>query len=97
MLFQRKLTPQQWSEIQDRLEKLERAMKTLNLEWEDAYDRLKHMMSRVAKRAARMEEAEQGTVVEHGVRVPNPLNPRLAAIQQKILERRAGLKTNGGE
>ena len=97
-LFSKKLTPSQWAEVEERLGRLEREMKQLTLEWTDAYDRLKHMMGRVAKRAANLERLEDApTIVEHGVSVPTNQNSRLAAIQQKILARRERLKPNGGE
>ncbi len=98
-LFSKKLTARQWTEVEERLEHLERQMKALTLEWNDAYDRLKHMMGRVAKRAAILERLEESpTVIEHGVELPGvATNPRLQAIQQKILARRDRLKTNGGQ
>jgi phage-related minor tail protein len=97
-IFGRKLTARQWAEVEERLGALERQMKALTLEWNDAYDRIRHMMGRVAKRAAYLDKQEAApTMIEHGVEVPTTLNPRLAAIQAKILNRRSGLKTNGGE
>ena len=96
--FGRKLTARQWAEVEERLGQLEREMKRLTLEWTDAYDRLKHMMGRVAKRSALLEKAEESTVVEHGVEIPAPgLTPRLQTIQSRILRRRGMGKTNGGE
>jgi hypothetical protein len=96
-LFGRKLTARQWTEVQERLESLERQMKALTLEWNDAYDRIRHMMGRVAKRSADIARVEEAVVVEHGVAIPGLENPRLAALQQKILSRRERhTRTNGG-
>lgn len=46
------------AEIEERLESLERANKSIKLEWEEAYDKLHHLMSRVTKRAKDLSRAQ---------------------------------------
>lgn len=87
------------NEVWERLEKLERAFKALQTEWDDMYDRMRRIMSSISKRAAvleskeRVQEEEQAAEVQqhegnltHG----RLLTPQQLVIQQKILRRRAG-------
>lgn len=62
------------ADLGDRLETLERDQKALELEWIDMYDKLRHMMSRVAKRADRAERALGATNGE-GPDLDTPLHP----------------------
>lgn len=39
------------AELRDQVEAMERTIKNLKLEWEESYDKLHHLMSRVTKRA----------------------------------------------
>ena len=45
-------------EAEVRLETLERELKNLRLEWEESYDKLHHLMSRVTKRAKDLQRAQ---------------------------------------
>jgi len=90
--------------LDDRVEKLERELRALALEWENTYDKMRSMMGRMAKRAERMhDEAEQ-----HGELTPanfglspqervilSHLPPAQRAVQEGILRRRR--QTNGGQ
>jgi hypothetical protein len=83
--------------LEERLAKLERDQKNLEMEWSNAWDKLKRMMQRIAKRA---EVAERGAenddsstpAVNGGTESPSTgrLNDRQRQIQQQILRRRAG-------
>jgi DNA anti-recombination protein RmuC len=86
------------SELEERLEKLEKKYKDLSLEWENAYDKLKTMMGRVAKRAEAMHDAAEDNGQLHPEELPNEpaipnwarLTPRQKQIQYEIWKRRAG-------
>jgi len=39
------------AELTDKVEALDRTVKSLRLEWEESYDKLHHLMARVTKRA----------------------------------------------
>lgn len=98
-IFGHRISEAKVRDILDRLEKLERSLKALELEWEDAYDKLRHMMGRVAKRAEALERSEQQ--IEHGVALPPAtgiagLSPRAAQIQERIRQARQR-RLNGGD
>ncbi|SRR5713101_4645937 len=88
------------TDLTERLEKLERAFKALQFEWDDTYDKLRRAMGRIVKTHAKM--AELDTEEEHTPAVgpsrdnvvpTHPgglLTPRQKEIQQSILRRRAG-------
>jgi hypothetical protein len=92
-------------ELEDQLRKVKRDFLELQLEWTNAYDKLKTMMGRVAKRAdvvrsAAEEPAEEGagtafTVSE--LQALSHLPPHQRRIQEQILLRRRKLgHENGG-
>lgn len=58
------------AEVQGRLEALERAVKSVRLEWEDTLDRLTRIMGRLNARAARSQDA------------PGPLEDPAAGVDQ---------------
>lgn len=93
-------------ELADRLETVERGFRSLKLEWEDTYDRLRHMAGRQRKRDARMEaSADTETEELPGVKpngspvsIPEYTHPDEAtwspatrALNQSIMERRRRL------
>src|SRR4029450_6625263 len=45
--------------LDDILEKQGRALKALELEWEQTYDKLSHLMARITKRRAALEKEQQ--------------------------------------
>jgi hypothetical protein len=83
-----------------RVEKLDRQMASLQLDWENAYDRLHQLMGRVSKRAEiaakaeRMHEEAEGngdlhnSNVEIPPQIPGYLTPRQKQIQLSILAKR---------
>ncbi len=89
-------------DLQERLEKLERDFKALQLEWENSYDKLRSMMGRIAKRAEKLhDEAEadgrlaprseaQRAVGDGRTSTHTLLNEHQRDVQQQILRRRAG-------
>jgi hypothetical protein len=79
-------------EVTERLESCERQLKQLRIEWEDAYDRLRHVMGRLNKRAAR--EAEDGGAPQTNNQpadpgLGRPMTAREAALWE-IAKRRGG-------
>jgi hypothetical protein len=74
----------------DRLETLERTVKSLRLEWEDAYDKMRTLTARFVKRAQRIEQHEEEEQTEQetptgSTTVSSAVDP----ITRRILERRA--------
>jgi len=93
-------------ELEDRCERLERDVKSVRLEWENSYDKLRILMGRVAKRAEMMHEKaesegklypEAEDTPQDTTIVPSPvwarLTPAQKRVQMQILARR---KPNGG-
>ena len=86
-------------ELEEDLEKFRSEMKRLRLEWEDTYDRLKHMMGRIAKRSAIIEAQTDSTEPEepatsHAVNGPpgSPWSAHQHKLQEQILaNRRRGI------
>lgn len=102
-IFRRYRESRAIAELTERMETCERQLKSLRMEWEDAYDRLRHTMGRLNKRAAREEQA---TETENGEdlaqqptdpTVPGPagasgrLSDRQRRLNLEILKRRGGL------
>jgi hypothetical protein len=79
----------------DRLETLERTVKGLRLEWEDAYDKMRTLTARFVKRAQRIEQHEEEEQQESGSPTGSPTVARtLDPISQRILDRRRRLFGN---
>lgn len=83
-------------DMEERLEKLESGFKSLRFEWEDAYDKLRTITARFAKRAQQIEKHEQ--LAEQGNDSPTGLSTGTAPpatmldpVSRRILERRARL------
>ena len=66
---------------------LERAKKSLDMEFTELYDKVSHQMSRMAKRYARAEKAGEVTEEEE---VNNDPFPGADPISKSIMMRRAG-------
>jgi hypothetical protein len=86
--------------LDDVQEKQGRALKALELEWEQTYDKMSHLMARITKRRAALdreqqaqEQAPQGTGHENGREAgPTPVNSIIGthdALQE--MRRRNGL------
>jgi len=65
---------------------LERAKKSLDMEFTELYDKVSHQMSRMAKRYARAEKAGE---LEPEELAPNDAFPNLDPISKSIMMRRA--------
>ena len=103
MFFRRERFERKLAGFEERLEKLERDMRALELDWESTYDKVRHTLQRVAKRAEALhDEAEtkgelhpldpgERATLERGGHL---LTPRQMALQRQIMSRR---KSNGGE
>ncbi len=84
----------------ERLERLEKQVKMLEVEWNEVYDKFRQLHMRVAKRVQRLDQAEadeatgtvtgEAEVIPSGV--PSTLSARARIIQQQILERRNRLQ-----
>ncbi|HEX8797956.1 MAG TPA: hypothetical protein VF772_05050 [Terriglobales bacterium] len=79
-------------------------MRSLQLEWENTYDKTRHMMSRIAKRAEAMHTAaEERGELAPGIEtlsaqervILGHLPPAQKAVQEQILRRRK--QQNGGQ
>ncbi len=84
-----------------RLERLEKQVKMLEVEWNEVYDKFRQLHMRVAKRVQRLDQAEADEATGNGAGEtleatsasgPSTLSPRARLIQQQILERRNRLQ-----
>jgi chromosome segregation ATPase len=73
-------------DLTDRIEQLERDHKALELEWNETYDKVRHALSRIAKRDARAAEKAAGDTngAEDIPGQPDGLDP----ISRAVLARR---------
>lgn len=104
--FNRKSTPkvdERLEAFEETLKTLERRVKSVELDWELAYDKLHVLMGRISKRAEKMhKEAEnegrlypsdtEDLAPESSLTRFSTLSPRQVNIQREIMRRRA----NGG-
>jgi hypothetical protein len=90
-------------ELEEKAEKLERDIRSIALDWENTYDKMRHMMGRIAKRAEMMhqEAEERGDLhpSEMGISpqeqlILSRLPPAQRKYQEDILRRR---RLNGRE
>ena len=92
------LTMFRFLRTQKRIEDLEETMerKKLQVEWDDTYDKFRHLHMRVSKRMRDAEQAPEGDTTG-GKETEQPgsssLSPRQIEAQQKILARRMKLPT----
>jgi len=86
-------------ELEERFTKLEREFRSLQMEWENAYDKMRTMMGRVSKRAEILQKEMDGgkpplspeeEVLAEGSN-HQTFSARQKLLQQAILRRRAGL------
>jgi len=89
----------------ERLERLEKTVRMLEIEWNETYDKFRQLHMRVAKRVQRLDQAEADEATGHVTGeaevttsgVLSTLSPRARTIQQKILERRNRMQGGGTE
>jgi phage shock protein A len=80
------------NDIVERLETLERAMRALQLDWDDAYDKMRTLTARFTKRAEQIEKHGAQTQLENGSPTGSTTGTsRLDPVSQRILDRRAKL------
>ncbi len=86
-------------ELEDEVASLKRAFGNLELEWSNAYDKLRKIVQRISKRAEIVERAESPGAVpgaESGrANGTNPLSARQQEFNERILARRNRL--GGGQ
>jgi phage shock protein A len=75
-------------DIKERMETLERAMRALQLDWDDAYDKMRTLTARFTKRAQQIEKHEEQVLPENGSPTGST-TATLDPISRRILERRA--------
>jgi len=102
LLLQRLFEPKDTTNIRDRVDGMEVAMRRLEEEWTEVYGKFRTMQLRIAKQVQRLDEASpqgepQGAEGEadQGTRFTS-LSPRAQKIQNEILARR-GRRNGGGE
>lgn len=93
------------SELEEELRKVKLDLRDVKLEWENTYDKLRHLMGRIAKRSAIMQsestlpegESAGGSADGLGPTSESPLTPILSRltpsqqrVQMDIMRRRAG-------
>ena len=82
-------------EHEERLDKLEAFQKSAVLDWDELYDKCRHLMGRVAKERARMEalqvpSQEEPDAATDGANGSSFLTPHQRKIQRQIMIRRGG-------
>ncbi len=82
------INTRQVKELQARVDKLETAFKSLDLEWSSTYDKFRSILARIAKREERLRDASEvdssAGSQEGALPAPSSLDP----ISRKILARR---------
>lgn len=78
-------------QLEDRVERLERESKALETEWTEVYDKIRHTLSRLAKRSERAIQTEPEAPQTNGPGL-GPVDP----ISQQILARRRRLGVREG-
>ena len=102
-LLQHLFQPKDTTNIRDRVDAIEVAMRRLEEEWTEVYGKFRTMQLRIAKQVQRLDadsshEEPQGAEggESSGGPVLSNLSPRAREVQKQILQRRARGQ-NGGE
>lgn len=96
------ITRERYRELTERVDKLEKDMKAIDLDWSSVYDKFRSIVARMAKRAEReaatqsgspeAAESQEASIAVSDASFPHSgLNSHQREMQQKILRRRAGL------
>jgi hypothetical protein len=104
-MFQENKNRKRIETLEDDLQKLQRDLLSLKLEWTDTLGRLLKMAGRATKQAALAQEREDAmmgkdalTEEDRARQLAFPgFTPKQAEAQARILARRAGRKVNGEE
>lgn len=86
-------TQKRLEDLEGSLERIETSLKKLMLEWDDTYEKFRHLHFRVSKRVKQLEavgagdgETAAGPEVQEAA--PSSLTPRQQSLQEKILRAR---------
>ena len=85
------INTRQVKELQARVDKLETAFKSLDLEWSSTYDKFRSILARIAKREERArayDDAEPSAGFQEATPGNGPVASSLDPISAKILARR---------
>lgn len=91
LVFRFLRTQKRLEELEEAVERIETSMKKLMLEWDDTYDKFRHLNFRVSKRVRALDQAEEVAAepVENGGGTDAPtLSQRQIDANNKILARR---------
>lgn len=89
-------TQKRLEELESSMERIESALKKLTLEWDDTYEKFRHLHFRVTKRVKQLEQSDEMAAAhdagENGAELtassPSSLSPRQQELQAKILRGR---------
>ena len=86
-------TQKRLEELEDSMGRIESALKKLTVEWDETYEKFRHLHFRVSKRVKALEQVEvpeidQDVPVESGPAAPQ-LTPRQIEANARILARRS--------
>jgi hypothetical protein len=77
-------------DLEERVEKVERAIAGLRLDWEETYDKLVKLVQRYTKRAEVIERSEQPDATANvSPTGSTTVSPQLDPISRRIMERRS--------
>jgi exonuclease VII small subunit len=90
-IFRRIRESRRFAELEERIEKLERGHRALDMEWSDFYDKVRHALGRITKRAAIIESAQEpdGESPEASDGSLEGLSPNQKRAMQEIYLRRS--------
>jgi len=95
--FRRLFTPKDTRETDEKLKDLEDRVRRVEEEWTEVYGKFRTLQMRVAKQVQRLDESSQEEPQREesvaSATSATTLSPRLAKIQQQILERRNRVAT----
>ena len=89
-------TQKRIEDLEETMERIDSAFKKLQVEWDDTYDKFRHLHMRVSKRMRDAEQSPEGDTTggkENEQPGSSSLSPRQIEAQQKILARRMKFPT----
>lgn len=87
-------------DLEERVERLEKYVKNLEIEWTNVYDKFRQLHMRVAKRVQRLDQVPEGgdrTPAESAPEQPDALSVRQQTLQRQILMRRNRYPASPGD
>lgn len=88
LVFRFLRTQKRLEELEEAVERIETSMKKLMLEWDDTYDKFRHLNFRVSKRVRALDQAEEVAAEPVDGEGAAPLSQRQIDANNKILARR---------